>query len=92
MKYFEKAIENYAKKAKEYYDYKMKRDILRFNRTVEQMTADGKCPENSEIIFLNCCYCPVFLASESDNNSLHCRCDKISPQRRREIIAMEVSE
>lgn len=63
MNYFEKAVEDYAKKMKEFYDYKMQRDINRFNQAVEKMTAD-----------------------------LHCRCGYLSPERRREIIAMEVSE
>lgn len=89
MNYFEKAVEDYAKKTKEFYNYKMQRDIFRFNQTVEKMTADGKCPENSQILFLNCRYCPVFLAMETNDN-LRFRCDHISPERRREIIAMEV--
>lgn len=89
MNYFEKAVEDYAKKMKEFYNYKMQRDILRFNQAVEKMTADGKCPENSQILFLNCRYCPVFLARETNDN-LFFRCNEISSERRCEIIAMEL--
>ena len=89
MNYFEKAVEDYAKKMKEFYDYKMKRDINRFNQAVEKMTADGKCPENSQILFLNCRYCPVFLARETNDN-LFFHCNEISPQKRRELMAMEL--
>lgn len=85
MKYFEKAIENYAKEMKEFYDLRLKQDILNFNRLIEQMTADGKCPG------VECRFCPVRLASEHEP-SLNTPCGIETPQRRREIIAMEVRD
>ena len=82
MKYFEKAIENYAKEKK----MKMKEDILRFNRLIEQMTADGKCPGPIE-----CRFCPIVLATKS-KSACKANCGRLRPQEVREIIAMEVSE
>ena len=86
MKYFEKAIENYAKEMKGFYDLRLKEDILRFNRLIEQMTADGECKSG-----VTCRFCPVRLASEYEP-SLNTPCGIETPQRRREIIAMEVAE
>lgn len=85
MRYFEKAVENYAKHMRKHYDLKLKDDILRFNRLVEQMTADGKCPGNIE-----CRSCPIPLAAGCEPLSVHCA--GLSPHERRAIIAMEVRD
>lgn len=86
MKYFEKAIENYAKEMKKRYDLWLKNDILRYNCRIERMTADGKCPGDIE-----CQFCPLRLANESEEN-LDVNCGEIKPEAVRHIIAMEVKE
>ena len=45
MKYFEKAIENYAKAREEFYAQLLKEDIAEFNRRIEWMAAHGECYE-----------------------------------------------
>lgn len=84
MKYFEKAVRNYSKYMKDYYDRRLKDDIMRFNKRVEKMTADGECPRDIE-----CRFCPWRLAV--DAGAAHGElCG--DPKERREGIAREVEE
>lgn len=84
MKYFEKAVENYSKHMREYYEWRLKEDVLHFNKAVEKMTADGECPHDIE-----CRFCPWRLAVDSGvAHDVLCG----NPQERREVIAREVEE
>lgn len=83
MKYYEKAIENYAKARKEFYARALKEDIADFNQRIEQMTADGKCHGFA------CADCPVRLVTEDYQTQ---PCYSMNLDERREVIAMEVAE
>ena len=84
MKYFEKAIENYAKAREEFYAQLLKEDIAEFNRRIEWMAAHGECYE------VACKYCPVRLASDAGVKVRGCGVS--TPQEKMEVIAMEVAE
>ena len=88
MKYFEKAIENYAKWLKKYAPGQIGR-VMMFNKSINRMTADGKCPKrNDSIYYFSCDFCPLRLANESEE-CLDVDCEKIKPEAVRQIIAME---
>ena len=84
MKYFEKAIENYAKAREKIYEQALKNDVALFNRAIEMMTSDGECPGG------DCKYCPVRLASDAGVKVRGCGVS--TPQEKMEVIAMEVAE
>lgn len=81
MKYFEKAIENYAKARKKIYARSLKNDIALFNRAIEMMTADGECHG------IDCKYCPIRLAS--DAGARYGGCGVTTTKEKMEVIAME---
>lgn len=84
MKIYEKAIENYAKKRKEFYNDALKQDIADFNEKIEKMTADGRCPG------IACQDCHVHLLNEYLDNDMHC--GVVTTSERRELLAREVEE
>ena len=84
MKYFEKAVENYAKEREDFYARALKEDIAEFNKRIERMVADGECHGGE------CKYCPVRLASDAGVKVRGCGVS--TPQETMEVIAMEVAE
>lgn len=84
MKYFEKAVENYAKARNNFHRQAQKAEVALFNELVEKMTADGECPG------FECKYCPIRLANEAGIEVTSCGVS--TPQERREIIARETLE
>lgn len=84
MKYFEKAIENYAKAREEFYAQLLKEDIAEFNRRIERMTSDGECQGG------DCKYCPIRLASDAGVKVRGC--GVTTTKEKMEVIAMEVAE
>lgn len=90
MKYFEKAIENYAKWLRTSAPLQFGRGMMIFNNSINRMTADGKCPKSNDRYF-SCDFCPLRLANESEEN-LDVDCEKIKLEAVRHIIAMEVKK
>lgn len=84
MKYYEKAVENYAKARNKFHRKVQKAEVALFNELVEKMTADGECPG------FECKYCPIRLAFEDGVEVPGCGVS--TPQERREIIARETLE
>ena len=84
MKYFEKAIENYAKAREEFYARALKEDIAEFNRRIERMVAGGECPGGE------CNYCQVRLASDAGVKVRGCGVS--TTKEKMEVIAMECAE
>ena len=58
MKFFEKAVENYAEKRKQFYKRALNKDILHFGVMMEEMAATGSCRG------IACNDCPVRLAAD----------------------------
>lgn len=92
--YYDKAIENFAKKKKyayETYDYYAKKRIMTVNRIIEGMTAHGKCPNKEMPALLYCPDCPMYLVKKREPE-LKINCDNISVTDMREILAREYKE
>lgn len=104
MMYYEKAIENFAKKTNEYYKelikteknedeyvyykYRARNRIITFNSIIEGMMAHGKCPNKEMPALLYCPDCPVYLVKER-KPELEIDCDNLSVTDMREILARE---
>lgn len=84
MRYFEKAIKNYAKARKELHEQLLKEDIAEFIQRIKRMTANGDCYK------VECKYCPVRLANDAGVKIRGCGIS--TPQEKMEVIAMEVAE
>ncbi|MCM1220508.1 MAG: hypothetical protein NC548_39080 [Lachnospiraceae bacterium] len=83
MMVFEKAIENYAKNRKKFYDLKLKQDIMDFNERIERMAATGKCPA-----IIACDDCPMMLLPKSFKKG----CGTTTRKEVMEQLAMEYEE
>lgn len=81
MKYFEKAIENYAKAREKIYEQALKNDIALFDFAIKQMVSDGKCHG------IDCKYCPIRLASDAGVKVRGC--GVTTTKEKMEVIAME---
>lgn len=81
MMLFEKAIENFAKNRKKFYNRALKHDIAEFNQAAERMTATGKCKG------MSCCDCPITLVQEMYGAP---SCVEITPEEKKKLLAMEV--
>ena len=79
---FEKAIENYAKARKKFYNSLLKVDIANFNEKIERMTGRGDC-------CVACTDCPVTLARELYGID---HCGALTRREICEILALEVEE
>lgn len=83
MKYYEKAIENYAKERKEFHERELKREIDWYNSRIAKMTVTGEC----EII--QCEICPLWLLPNSREYGC---CRKMTKEQVRALILKEVEE
>lgn len=81
MKFFEKAIENYTKKQKQFYREALRKDILFFSGLMEEMAATGRCRG------IACNDCPVRLAV---GTSAECPpCGVATKEKIKALVVME---
>lgn len=83
MKYYEKAIENYAKERKKFHERELKREIDWYNSRIAKMTVTGECH------IIHCEICPLWLFP---NYRDYRYCDKLTKEQVRALILKEVEE